>query len=243
MKSVIICEGGSDLALIQYFMEKTNNWAYTNSNKEIRYFKNVKNFKKEDRMLTVASAGGCSKILKCFEGVIEKNRYSTSEEEMFNNIIIISDRDEINTVEDFESKIKDILNDIVEIDDIDINNDEWINISCLNGRQIEINFNILLLIIPFEETGAIETFLLNAISKKDFYDKDMIDEINTFVENIDSEERYLRKRRHKTKAKFDVYFSIRTPLEQFVERRNILKSIPWEEYEEIQNSFKKLNQI
>ena len=71
----------------------------------------------------------------------------------------------------------------------------------------------------------------------------MIDEINTFVENIDKEERYLRKRRHKTKAKFDVYFSIRTPLDQFVERRNILKSIPWEEYEEIQNSFRKLNQI
>ena len=124
-----------------------------------------------------------------------------------------------------------------------INNDEWINVSCLNGRQIEINFNILLLIIPFEETGAIETFLLNAIAKKDFYDKSMIDEINTFVENIDKEERYLRKRRHKTKAKFDVYFSIRTPLDQFVERRNILKSIPWEEYEEIQNSFRKLNQI
>lgn len=61
----------------------------------------------------------------------------------------------------------------------------------------------------------------------------MIDEINTFVENIDSENRYLRKRRHKTKAKFYVYFSIRTPLDQFVERRNILKSIPWEEYEEI----------
>lgn len=28
MKSIIICEGGTDLALIQYFMEKAHGWAY-----------------------------------------------------------------------------------------------------------------------------------------------------------------------------------------------------------------------
>ena len=28
MKSIILCEGGTDLTLIQYFMEKANNWQY-----------------------------------------------------------------------------------------------------------------------------------------------------------------------------------------------------------------------
>lgn len=28
MKSIILCEGGTDLTLIQYFMEKVNGWKY-----------------------------------------------------------------------------------------------------------------------------------------------------------------------------------------------------------------------
>jgi hypothetical protein len=36
---------------------------------------------------------------------------------------------------------------------------------------------------------------------------------------------------------------VRTAAEQFVERQNILKNIPWEDYAEIQNSFKKLDDL
>lgn len=146
--------------------------------------------------------------------------------------------------------MKDVLsdNDIrltnnITIDKVSIDNDEWIYVKGLNGRQIEINFRILLLIIPFEENGALETFLLKAISNNDSYDKKIVDQSNDFVDIIDNEGRYLNKRRYKTKAKFDVYFSIRTPLEQFSERRNILRNISWEDYEEIQDSFKKLSEI
>ena len=57
------------------------------------------------------------------------------------------------------------------------------------------------------------------------------------------ESRYLTKRRYKTKAKFDVYFSIRTPLEHFNQRREILRSVSWENYEDVQNSFKKLKEL
>ncbi len=55
--------------------------------------------------------------------------------------------------------------------------------------------------------------------------------------------RYLNKRRYVTKAKFDVYFSIRTSAEQFNERRDILKSVPWENYTFIQSSLAKLGEL
>lgn len=45
------------------------------------------------------------------------------------------------------------------------------------------------------------------------------------------------------RLKFDVYFSIRTSAEQFVERQNILKSVPWEKYMQIQKSFDKLSDL
>ena len=106
-----------------------------------------------------------------------------------------------------------------------------------------IIFRILLLLIPFEETGALETFLLNAIGKDNSYDNNIIQKGNSFVDTIDPEKKYLNSRRYITKAKFDVYFSVRTAAEQFSERQNILKGVKWEEYELIQNSFKKLKEL
>ena len=111
------------------------------------------------------------------------------------------------------------------------------------GQCKECVFSLLILVIPFEETGAMETFLLNAISQNNSYDAGIIGNCNTFVSNIDKEKRYLTKRRYITKAKFDVYFSVRTAAEQFMERQNILKNIEWEKYIKIQKDFEKLGDL
>lgn len=63
------------------------------------------------------------------------------------------------------------------------------------------------------------------------------------MDSVDPDKRYLTSRRYITKAKFDVYFSIRTPSAFFVERQNILKGIEWEKYMEIQECFEKLGEL
>lgn len=242
MKSIILCEGGTDLTLIQYFMEKANNWKY---DRQIKIFElnQSKQLKNEENILIIGATGGCSVIPKFFSKTLKSNRNSAIDTEIFNNIIIVTDRDEVRTFEEVKEKISKEL----EANDIsyqkEIENDKWINCSCLDGKKDLINFRVLLLVIPFEEKGALETFLLDAISKKDSYDKEIINKGNIFVDNIDKEKRYLNKRRYITKAKFDVYFSVRTSAEQFTERQNILRNINWEEYEEIQESFKKLKEL
>lgn len=85
--------------------------------------------------------------------------------------------------------------------------------------------------------------MLNSISAKDDYDKTIIENGNIFVENIDPQKKYLKHRRLITKAKFDVYFSIRTPAEQFGDRQSILKNIPWEDYQDIQKPFTELSKL
>lgn len=55
--------------------------------------------------------------------------------------------------------------------------------------------------------------------------------------------RYLASRRYITKAKFDTYFSVRTPAEQFAERQQILKNVKWEQYSKIQKDFVRLSEI
>lgn len=169
MKSIILCEGSTDFALIQYYMRTVYAWEDKNPNKKLA----ERNFK-----------------------LVGK-----------------------------------------------IQNNHWTNIEFFNGRKRKKTMEILLLAIPFEDTGAMETFLLNAIAQKDSYDAYIIDRCNKFVDTVDIERRYLTKRRYITKSKFDVYFSIRTAVDQFQQRQDILKSIKWEDYELIQKSFKLLKDL
>ncbi len=108
---------------------------------------------------------------------------------------------------------------------------------------IEIQMRLLVMVIPFEENGAMETFLLDAVADQDAYDKKIVEECRDFIDNTDTERRYLSKRRLITKAKFDAFFCVRTAAEQFNERSSIIKNIPWEDYTAIQKDFKLLEYI
>lgn len=239
MKSMLICEGSTDSVLIQYFMRNTYQWEDTRESFLIsKKFKTFRVLKKEERLLCIGGSGGASRILEKFGYMLELNSLAADEEE-YNKIVILTDRDEVDTEAEFCTKIRDMMSERHVQTQQEIKNNEWIHCHMQNGQKKEITVDILLLVIPFEETGAMETFLLKAIAENDPYDAQLICQSNQFVESVDPKKRYLNKRRYITKAKFDVFFSIRTAAEQFVERQNILRSVPWEKYQKIQECFKK----
>jgi hypothetical protein len=244
MRSVILCEGSTDFVLLQYYMRKVHGWEYKkNDNVLIKGYKARKCVLKKDRSeLNIIGCGGCSRIPEGLQFILDSNSLS-AEDEAYDRIVIITDRDEVETESEFETIIATELGkQQIEWKD-DISNDKWIDFHYENGQGDHCNAKILLLVIPFEDTGAMETFLLDAVGKADSYDAQIISDCNQFVDNVDNQKKYLNKRRYITKAKFDVYFSVRTAAEQFVERQNILKNIPWEDYAEIQSSFKKLDDL
>ena len=247
MKSVILCEGYSDFVLLQYYMRTVNAWEYNLDNKNERIKLEGKNINichliKLVSKLDIIGCGGCSRIPFGMKYILDYN-INASIDEQYNRVVIITDRDEVDTEDDFIGIISNKINDCGVNNYDNIVNNRWINIKYKNGFQDECELQLLILVIPFEETGAMETFLLDAIADEDEYDADIIDKSNIFVENIDPERRYLNKRGYITKAKFDVYFSVRTASKQFVERQNILKSVPWEKYRLIQRSFEKLGEL
>ena len=239
MNSIIICEGSTDSVLLQYFLRKAYGWEDTKeriplSNK----FKTFRKLKKEEKTLCIGGSGGVSQIKDKFDNILELNSFAANGEE-YEKIIILTDLDEVDTEDDFCAEISRILAERNVNADQTIKNNEWVHCRMKNGQGKEISVDLLLLVIPFEQTGAMETFLLDAIAKADDYDNDIIKQGNAFVDSVDPDKRYLSKRRYITKAKFDVYFSVRTAAEQFVERQNLLKSVPWEKYLLIQDSFRK----
>lgn len=238
MKSILLCEGSTDFVLLQYFMRCVFKWK--DKERGPGFLRPTRTLMKENRELVIGGVGGCGQIIAKMRKVIETNCLSSTENEFYKKIVIVTDRDDVNTEIDFIGQIQRALSEYQVIMQKSIQMNEWLSGEMVNARNEKVPFELLVLIIPFEDTGALETFLLDSISKQSDYDRIIIEQSNRFVDKIDPEKRYLTSRRYLTKAKFDVYFSIRTPSAFFVERQNILKGINWEEYIEIQRCFQNL---
>lgn len=241
MNSILLCEGSTDFVLLQYFMREVYGWE--DKEKGVKFLRPSRRLQKEENEMVIGGTGGSSQILPKFQKIIESNALSSMQTEYYQKIAIVTDHDDIDTEENFLQQIQNILQE----SQIDLQRTLQVNTwnygEMVNARGERLPIQILLLVIPFEETGAMETFLLDAIAEKDDYDKAIINQGNRFVEQIDSEKRYLNSRRYITKAKFDVYFSIRTPATFFRERQDILRGINWREYTKIQDSFRALEQL
>lgn len=244
MKSIILCEGSTDWVLLQYFMRKTYEWEdkRTNEQPQGKHIKRIRTMEKGADRLSIGSCGGASKILSGFDFILERNNLSQDTED-YERIVVITDRDDTETEEKFINGIKETLENRGLNPISEICNNEWIQCNYKNVYGKDKQINLLVLIIPFETTGAMETFLLKCISEQDDYDARIIQKSENFVDSVDEEQRYLKKRRYITKAKFDVYFSVRTAADQFLERQNILKNVEWENYIKVQKNFEKLSQL
>ena len=190
----------------------------------------------------INNVANSNRLIPCLNYELMLNSVSALGE-AYDKIVIIKDRDEVLTEQEFSEQIEYQIKVYNGKYSGLITNNEWMEFSFINGYGDELKTKLLMLVIPFEETGAMETFLLNAIAEQDEYDKYIINQCNAFVDNVDNQRKYLNKRRYITKAKFDVYFSVRTSAEQFNERRNIIKNVAWEKYPLIQNSFDKLGEL
>lgn len=240
MNSLILCEGKTDCILLQYYLEQVHRWKYKDKN-GIRVKSDCWSncFTKEEHTLNIAETKGCSRLVDGLISAIIRNENAApgSTDEFFDKIIIFTDNDEISTSQKMINDIMNRLSSTSASFSSSIQEGVW-NKGSLNGIDGLKEFELLLLFIPFDENGALETYLLNCIGKNDAYDKVIIDKGNSFVDMIDPESRYLTQRRLMTKAKFDVYFSVRTSAEQYAQRQNILRSVAWEKYDTIREDFK-----
>lgn len=244
MNKIILCEGSTDYFLLQYYMRVAYQW---NDDKTIQTNilkmpkQKSRNLLKNSDILTIMSVGGCSNLGNGLRAALNRNHLSPpSLSDAYSNIAIVTDRDEVGTEQSFIQSIVQILAEYNVTYTANPVNNCWLSCKMYTQMGIQISFSLLLMIIPFDENGAMETFLLNAIGNDDSYDKTIIQECGLLVDRIDPLQKYLSSRRYITKAKFDTYFSIRTPAEQFSQRQDILKNVRWEEYTKLQTCFQQL---
>ena len=248
-KSVVICEGRRDRALLQYYLLRALSWSdvidRSRQRRAIRHpGQQSRLLEKGKDELTIMSSGGAGNIHKALEGVLKRIKSTPPDgSDAYDNISVVTDRADDETEPVMLKKLSDTLSKLGASTESDLSNSQWIECRITTKTDIELSFRVQVLIIPFDENGAIETFLLEAVSRENAYDAEIVIKSKEFAGAADPEERYLTKRSYRTKAAFDAFFSIRTAPEQFNERQSVFLNVDWENYSTVNEAFKAFEEL
>lgn len=234
MRAVILCEGTTDLLMIQYVLQYRYDWEYEGflenavTNKLLK-----KTLKKNGANIEIYSCGGITNIPIRMKSIKDQLEYVTRKEEFIDKVIVLIDHDTVDSNRTFIEQINENLDAQFVEEDIN-NNTKWtINNFIFGSCQVDLCFRCL----PENETGAIEKIMLEALAT-DEVEENLIKDSNDFItEMAQKQNRYLKKKSRIPKAVFNTYFAIRTPEERYDERARILKAYDWENNETINKNF------
>lgn len=231
MNSIILCEGKTDAILTSYYLDRVCGWEFLGGKKPIDIkVRNVQSeelnwYKLNDKKLCIWGVGGVSNFEYAINYIMDLNKVA-NEEQVFNKIIIIIDRDD----EENNQNIINIYNNIFKNNNVNINLElnRYKESIYENDIEDEVNIEVGMIVLPLETKGAIETFLLEAIrEQKD--EKYIVDKSREFVATIENS-KYLKKRRDKVKAELGVTFALISPDKVFTPLHLLLSQIKWEKY-------------
>lgn len=246
MKSIILCEGKTDAILISYYLNKVKGWEYYSKNDKRKVHIPIRNDENEEvnwyilngNLLVIWGIGGKDNFKYSINEIFKIIELET--EEAFSNIVILTDRDEIEDEGEGEGVVLRKFSDYFQ--GVILKNNEWTIKEHINEFKDKLQFKILPIIIPFDKSGAIETFVLDAICDMGQEEKDIVDKSKEFISEFNLSN-YLNTQRLKIKGEFAVTLGAMFPQKTFTPIDAMLKNINWEKYSTIQQGFRKLQEI
>lgn len=241
--SLILCEGETDQALIGCYMEKVYKWIY-----DKKYSNNPDNpFPKENiswynvhsnNIKGIWQIGGHS-----FSGAIKEIIEREKHEHVVERIAIITDHDDFEDAEIERINVlkKDISSFIgKKSEDIILSKNKW-EINTFPNDFSESKIQMLYLLVPLDGIGALETFMMDAISEQNEDKQYVIEKSKEFVNNFESDT-YLTKRREKIKAELGISLSVFSPDRIFTTMKELIDSVAWDEFSTSHKQFELLKE-
>ena len=241
MNKIILCEGETDAILLSYYLDKVADWRFCKkgpSEVDIKTdtFEQSANWyeKGQDRLL-ICAVGGKDKIGAFF---ISKVLRPIVDAGAFSRIALILDRDE-KKVEAVEAQASSLLKPVVTM----MRNNEWVSNIYKDAYDMEQEIDALLVVIPTEHQGALETLMMDSISE-DPYDAVIVKKAGEFVEEMKPvASKYIDARRKEIKAHLGVTWAIQYPEKVFKLMNEQIKSVEWEKSEVLRECFEQLVKI
>lgn len=241
MNKLVLCEGKTDAILLSYYLEKTCGWTHRNAPESL----NIKVdeirgesafwYRKENDSLLICGVGGKNRFGSFFR---EKILPTMVHSNAFSKIAVSIDRDnqdEQSVIDSFCSSFRPIINNI--------RCDIWVSNTYENSYKQQAFVEFLLVIVPADKEGALETLLLEAISEN-AYDKAIVSCSIAYVDQIQPiASNYLHKKRLKLKACLGVTWAIQYPEKLFSFVDEQIRSVKWESSQVLAQCFHQLKNI
>lgn len=241
MNKLILCEGATDAILLSYYLERTARWKFTRktpqglSIRATEQNEEVTWYQKNGDCLLICAVGGKDNFGKFFDDKIQKPLVMT---DAFEKIAIVTDRDnrEIRAIETQAAAF-------LKVPCGTIRNNQWNDCRYTNEFGMEKSFSALLVVIPQEQEGALETAMLAAIAE-DPYDKSIVEQTGAFAAQMRQEaSRYIPTDRLKLKAHLGLTWAVQYPEKVFSRIDEQIRNVKWEESETLRSCFAALTEI
>jgi len=244
MNRLILCEGKTDAVLLGYYLMKTAGWEFGGkppAGLDIKAQEDNEHviwYKKGKERLLICAVGGKDNFERFFSRDIQRAIFTASNEDPFPRVILITDRDDREVVE-IEQDVAQNLAPFFA----GTKNRTWVTNDYTDAFGMQKSIETLLLIIPAEHQGALETVMLEAISE-DPYDKNIVEKCASFVERIRPEaDRYITTDRLQLKANLSTVWAIQSPEKVFTRIDDQIRSVQWEKYQVLRECFGILDNI
>lgn len=241
MNGLILCEGPSDAILLSYYLGKVSGWTHSKKAPDGLAIKrkadnqSIEWYTRGEDYLLICGVGGKDHFGGFYEEVLSSPIIHSHG---FDRFAIVTDRDNRDIAE-IESAIGDAVSDFFA----GCREGQWAETPYSDGFGMAHIMKNLLLVIPTEQEGALETVLLNAISENP-YDKNIVDKSRAFVSAIRTEaEQYISSSRLQLKADLGVVWSIQSPEKVFTVLNEQLIAVQWEQSQTLRACFGPLEEI
>lgn len=247
MNCVLLCEGETDQIILSEYFCNQFGFKYCRDNKLRKSFaERAANYQNEKHSLDIIFAQG-HEFARDLDTILQINRMNT--DVVYDRIIIMTDRDtrqEATTVwQHVIEKISKFTNSKILIQE-----NQWLLFKQSVGFGEEIQISLLLIAIPIEKEGALETFLLDAF-RREKGNSYLVDQAQQLVDTVVAEKdsldenefnhKYLKERRMQIKAPLAVFMALAWPDRSFVDLKDMMKRVPWNDYAEVQMAFCKFD--
>lgn len=236
--NVIVCEGKTDSVFLSYYLIMKYGWKYYQNKKNISLKMNDDQdfsiYTKDEKLLGIWSVNGCSNFGGAVDWLEKYMSRSNDDRYRIEKIIYMIDRD--TGIDD-----KDVLRTFQKYPHETIGTD-WAQFTGVSKFYEDQKFEAMVLIIPDEEPGALETVFLSALRNHNPESEIIVDKTSAFIDAFQLNT-YLRKNREKLKAKFLTVISLMEPIRSFDKVDTLIKSVDWHESDEINRIFSVFSQI
>lgn len=242
MNSLMLCEGKTDAILLSYYMKNVFGWvplrkapASINIQVERNTNQNVAWYKHGEDYLLIAAVGGHSNFGHFFEQKIKSPLIDAS---AFQKIAIVTDRDK-REVQEIEKSFTDDFGGFFTT----LKNQEWLQQDFQNGFKQNETMEVLLLVIPEDQQGALETLLLDSIAE-DPYDAAIVKAAKEFVHKTRRiADRYISTDRLELKSQLSATWAVQSPEKVFDFINEQIDSVKWDKSQTLRECFKKLAKL